>query len=57
VRIKSLAGEPCRVLVDGKLHQLTLAKGEEVVLGDGLPVVAPLPMEPSARNAWGAHRL
>ena len=53
VRIKSLAGEPCRVMIDGKLHELKLAKGEEIVLGDGNPVIAPLPMEAAAQNAWG----
>ena len=57
VRIKSLAGEPCRVLIDGKLRELKLARGDEIVIGDGQPVVAPLPMESSARNAWGAHGL
>ena len=55
VRIKSLAGEPCRVVIDGKTHELKLAKGEEITLGTGQPVVAPLPMEASAQNAWGAH--
>ena len=57
VRIKSLAGEPCRVMIDGKLHEPKLAKGEEIVLGDGKPVVAPLPMEAAAQNAWGVHGL
>jgi hypothetical protein len=53
VRIKSLAGEPCRVVIEGKLHELKLAKGKEILLGNGQPVVAPLPMETSAQNAWG----
>ena len=53
VRIKSLGGEPCRVLIDGKLRELKLAKGEEITLGEGKPVIAPLPMEASAQNAWG----
>ncbi|MEI6323775.1 MAG: glycoside hydrolase family 95-like protein [bacterium] len=56
VRIKSLAGEPCQVRVDGKLHELKLAKGEEITLGDGQPVIAPLPMEASAQNAWGSKQ-
>jgi len=56
VRIKSLAGEPCQVRVDGKLHELKLAKGEEITLGDGKPVIAPLPMEASAQNAWGSKQ-
>ena len=55
VRIKSLAGEPCRVLIDGKLREMNLAKGEEVTLGDGKPVVAPLPLDAAAQNAWGAR--
>jgi len=50
VRIKSLAGEPCRVLVDGELKELQLAKGEEVVLdfagGDSRAVVEALPLLP-----------
>ena len=53
VRIKSLAGEPCRVQIDGKVRELKLAKGEEVVLGEGEPVVAPLPASNSKMNAWG----
>ena len=53
VQVRSLAGEPCRVLINGKLHELNLAKGEEITLGDGQPVIAPLPMEDSAQNAWG----
>ena len=55
VRIKSLAGEPCRVVIDGKLRELKLARGEEIQIGEGRPVIEPLPMEPSLRNAWGAH--
>ena len=57
VRIKSLAGEPCNLIIDGEKHQLKLAKGEEIVLGDGKPVIAPLPMEAAAQNAWGVHGL
>jgi hypothetical protein len=37
VRIKSLAGEPCRVWINGKAQQLRLAKGEEIVITDGRP--------------------
>ena len=57
VRIKSLAGEPCRVQIDGKVRELKLAKGEEVVLGEGEPVVAPLPADNAKTNAWGAKNV
>ena len=53
VRIKSLAGEPCRVQIDGKIRELKLAKGEEIVLGEGEPVVAPLPAGDTKMTAWG----
>jgi len=53
VRIKSLAGEPCRVQIDGKVRELKLAKGAEVVLGEGAPVVAPLPASNGKMDAWG----
>ena len=43
VRVKSLAGEPCRIQFDGKTHELQLAKGEEMILGDGPAIVEPLP--------------
>jgi hypothetical protein len=55
VRIKSLAGEPCRLQIDGKVRELTLAKGEERIFGDTHAVVAPLPTTPRSANAWGAH--
>jgi alpha-L-fucosidase 2 len=55
VRVKSLAGEPCRVVIDGKVHEPKLAKGEEIVLGEGKPVVSPLPMDAAAQNAWGVR--
>ena len=55
VRVKSLAGEPCRLVIDGKVHEPKLAKGEEIVLGEGKPVVAPLPMDAAAQNSWGVH--
>ena len=55
VRVKSLAGEPCRLVIDGKVHEPKLAKGEEIVLGEGKPVVAPLPMDADAQNAWGVR--
>ena len=55
VRIKSLAGEPGRVQIDGKIKDFELAAGEELVLGNGDGVVAPLPVEPALQNSWGAH--
>jgi hypothetical protein len=53
VRIKSLAGEPCRIQIDGKVRELTLAKGREIVLGNATPIVAPLPVAPALQNSWG----
>jgi len=53
VRVRSLAGEPCRVQVDGKVTERRLAIGEEWVLGDGQAVVAPLSPEPATANPWG----
>jgi hypothetical protein len=55
VRVKSLAGEPCRLQIDGKTQELRLAKGEEKIVGASAPVVAPLLMDPSQANAWGLH--
>lgn len=56
VRVKSLAGEPCRIQVDGRIHELRLAPGEERLLGDGPAVVAPLPVAPGAANPHGLKR-
>jgi len=53
VRIKSLAGEPCRVLVDGELKELKLAKGEETILGSGDPVIAPVAAQAGRCNLYG----
>lgn len=51
VRVKSLAGEPCRVHFNGETHELQLAKGEEKFLGDGPAIVEPLPS--SEANPYG----
>ncbi len=53
VRIRSLAGEPCRVRVDGRVHELRMASGEETLLGDGPAVVAPQAADPASGNPWG----
>jgi hypothetical protein len=53
VRIKSLAGGPCRVLVDGELKELKLAKGEETILGSGDPVIAPVAAQAGRCNLYG----
>lgn len=53
VRLKSLAGEPCRIRVDGKDRTLKLAKGEEIVLGEGDCTVAPVPANPQQCNYFG----
>jgi hypothetical protein len=53
VRVKSLAGEPCRIQIEGKVHELRLAKGEEAVIGDGDRVVLPLPADPAKCNSFG----
>lgn len=46
VRITSLAGEPCRVTMDGETRELKLAKGETTIIYPGLrrpvPVVEPV---------------
>jgi hypothetical protein len=54
VRVKSLAGEPCRIQIDGKVHELRLAKGEETVIGDGDRIVLPLPADLAKINSFGA---
>ena len=56
VRIKSLAGEPCRIQVDGKEQTLNLPKGEEIVLGSGACVVAPVPADPAKCNFYGLKK-
>ena len=53
VRVKSLAGEPCRILIDGQEKALKLAKGEEIVIGSGDPIVAPVPADPAKCNSYG----
>ena len=52
VHIHSLAGEPCRVRIDGQTRELHLAAGEDWYLGEKDTEIEPLPMEQS--NAWGA---
>ena len=60
IRIKSLAGEPCRVLVGGQVKELRLVKGEErlLYLGDKkpAPVIAPLPIAPADANPHGLKK-
>jgi hypothetical protein len=56
VRIKSLAGEPCRVWMDGQVKELRLAKGEEIILGDGPVAVAPIPIAPADANPHGLKK-
>jgi hypothetical protein len=56
-RIKSLAGEPCRVLLDGQLRDIPLAKGEEVVFGAGEMRMAPVAAEPGKENSYGLRNL
>jgi hypothetical protein len=56
IRIKSLAGEPCRVWVDGQVQELRLAKGEETLLGDSPGVIAPLPVAPADANPHGLKK-
>ena len=53
VRVRSLAGEPCRIQIDGQVHELHLAKGKEMVLGDAPVVITPLPVDDPAINPWG----
>jgi hypothetical protein len=43
VRVKSLAGEPCRIQFNGSVQEVKLARGEEKLFGDAPAVVAPLP--------------
>ncbi len=54
VHVKSLAGEPWKIEIDGKIRNLNLAKGEEFEIGERDPVIAPLPGDPAKQNAWGA---
>ena len=54
VRVKSLAGEPCRIRIDGKEQTLKLAKDEEILLSQGSAVVEPVPADPSKANFYGA---
>ncbi|MBM3861319.1 MAG: discoidin domain-containing protein [Verrucomicrobia bacterium] len=56
VRIKSLAGEPCRIQFDGKIHEFQLAQGDERVLGKGPATVAPLPIAPAEANPHGIKK-
>lgn len=56
VRVRSLAGEPCRVQFNGKVHELRLAAGEEKLLGDGPAVVAPLSIDPADANPHGMKK-
>jgi hypothetical protein len=46
VRITSLAGEPCRVTLEGETRELKLAKGETTIIYPGprrpVPVVEPV---------------
>jgi alpha-L-fucosidase 2 len=54
VRIESLAGEPCRVKFDGKIHDLKLAKGESITLGDSPDaILVPVPAQPGRSNTFG----
>jgi len=57
VLVKSLAGEPCKVEVEGRIHELKLAKGEEaIVVDDGERLVLPVPSEPERENYYGSTR-
>jgi alpha-L-fucosidase 2 len=55
VRITSLAGEPCRVNVEGQTRELKLAKGETIIIHPGpqkmAPVIAPVVITES--NCFG----
>ena len=53
IRIKSLAGEPCRLLTDTGVKELRLAKGEETILGSGEFVVAPVTAQAGRCNFYG----
>jgi len=53
VCIRSLAGEPCRIQIDGKIQELKIAKGEEKEIGTDQPIVTPLPTVIS--NSWGTR--
>jgi hypothetical protein len=52
VGITSLAGEPCRVCVEGVWHELDLAAGESRVIGGDEAVVRPVEAS-GPTNAWG----
>ena len=78
IRVKSLAGEPCKIKTDLKgaiklvgaasarmiqqdgFIELTLKKGEEVILYSGEKpasfVIEALPMPPTQRNSWGGKK-
>ena len=43
----------CTAWSDGKVRELTLAKGREIVLGNAAPIVAPLSVAPALQNSWG----
>ena len=53
VSIRSLAGEPCRIQIYGKIQELKIAKGEEKVIGTDQPIVTPLPTVTT--NSWGTR--
>ena len=53
VKIKSLAGEPCTLVIDGKPQSFTLAKGEEREFGSPPNVIEPLPHPAAEQNTWG----
>ncbi|MES2308452.1 MAG: alpha-L-fucosidase [Verrucomicrobiota bacterium] len=55
VRVKSLAGEPCRVSIDGKIEILKLSKDEEIVLGEKNLVIQPIISTDQPQNPWGLH--
>ncbi len=56
VRVKSLAGEPCRIRFNGKIYELRLAKGEERFLGNGPAIVEPLAIAPADANPHGLKK-
>jgi len=56
IRIKSLAGEPCRIWMDGKIHEFHLSQGEERFLGSGPAIVEPLPIASTDANRWGVKQ-
>ena len=56
VRVKSLAGEPCRLRIDGKEQTIKLAKGEEIVLGAQNGAVEAVPADPKNCNYYGKKK-